>query len=60
MSVLHHESLYEQCYDEAWEEYRLAHDLTPDQLDALDQSSDLGYLPIIADEAKKRFEDQLR
>jgi len=60
MSVSHHESLYETCYDEAWEDYRIAHGLTSDQLDALDQNSDLGYLLAIADEAKKRFEDQLR
>ena len=47
MSILHHESLYETCYDEAWEDYRKAHNLTSDQLDAIDQNSELGYLPAI-------------
>lgn len=57
MSSLHHESLLETCYDEAWEDYRKEHNLTSDQLDALDQKSELGYLPIIAEEAQRRFED---
>ena len=60
MSVLHHESLYETCYDEAWEDYRKAHNLTSDQLDAIDQNSELGYLPAIAEDAQKRFNDMLQ
>ena len=57
MSVLHHESLLETCYDEAWVDYARANDLTFDQLDALDQSSERGYLPVIAEEAQRRFEE---
>jgi len=56
MSTLNHESLYETCYDEAWVDYAIANNLTQDQLDAIDQDSELGYLPEIADEAKRRFE----
>ena len=56
MSTLHHDSLYERCYDEAWIDYAIANNLTQDQLDAIDQDSELGYLPEIADEAQRRFE----
>jgi len=56
MSTLQHESLYETCYDEAWIDYAIANNLTQDELDAIDQDSELGYLPEIANEAKKRFE----
>ena len=57
MSVLQNESLLETCYDEAWTDYAKEHNLTFDQLDALDQASALGYLPEIGAEAQKRFED---
>ena len=57
MSVLHHETLLETCYDEAWVDYAVANDLTFDQLDAIDQDSELGYLSVIADEAQRRFEE---
>ena len=57
MSTLNHESLLETCYDEAWIDYAKKHNLTQDQLDAIDQDSELGYLPEIANEAQKRFED---
>ena len=50
----------EQLYDEAWIDYAIAHNLTQDQLDAIDQDSELGYLPEIAEEAKKRFEELCR
>ena len=56
MSTLHHDSLYETCYDEAWIDYSIANNLTQDELDAIDQDSELGYLPEIANEAQKRFE----
>lgn len=56
MSCLHHESLLETCYDEAWVDYAIANNLTQDQLDAIDQDSELGYLPEIAEEAQRRFE----
>ena len=56
MSTLNHESIMETCYDEAWIDYAIANNLTQDQLDAIDQDSELGYLPEIANEAQKRFE----
>ena len=49
--------LKEQLYDEAWIDYMVAHDLTQDQLEQIEQDSELGYLPEIAEEANKRFED---
>jgi len=60
MSCLSNESLMEQLYDEAWIDYAIAHNLTQDQLDKIDQDSELGYLPEIAEEAKKRFEELCR
>ena len=57
MSNIHNEALLETIYDEVWEEYRIKNNLTSDQLDALDQDSELGYLPQIANEAQKRFDD---
>ena len=60
MSTLHHESLLETCYEEAWIAYAKENNLTFDQLDAIDQNSDLGYLPVIAEEANRRFEELAR
>ncbi len=60
MSNLNNEILMEQCYDEAWVDYAVANNLTQDQLDAIDQDSELGYLPEIADEAQRRFEELCR
>ena len=60
MSTLHHDSLYETCYDEAWVDYAIKKNLTQDQLDAIDQDSPLGYLPEIEEEAKRRFEALLQ
>ena len=57
MSTLANETLLENIYDEVWVEYAKANDLTFDQLDAIDQGSELGYLPEIANEAQKRFDD---
>ena len=57
MSSLHHEALLETCYDESWEDYRKEHNLTDDQLYALEQNSQYGYLPVIAEEATRRFEE---
>ena len=60
MSTLHHESLLETCYDEAWIDYAIANNLTQDELTAIDQNSELGYLPVIANEAERRFEELCR
>ena len=57
MSNIHNESILETIYDEVWEEYRVKNSLTDDQLNTLDQNSELGYLPIISDEAQRRFEN---
>ena len=60
MSNINNESILETCYDEAWVDYAVANNLTQDQLNAIDQDSELGYLPVIADEAQKRFEDLIQ
>ena len=57
MSCLHHETLLETCYDEAWVDYAIANNLTQDELTAIEQDSEFGILPEIEAEARKRFED---
>ena len=57
MSVSHHESILETCYDEAWIDYAKEHGLPYDQLTTLEQNSDYGILPEIEAEARKRFEE---
>ena len=59
MSNINNDSLKEQLYDEAWIDYMVANNLTQDELDAIDQDSELGYLPEIAEEAERRFNDLL-
>jgi len=59
MSDINNDLLKEQLYDEAWIDYMVANNLTQDELDAIDQDSELGYLPEIAKEAEKRFNDLL-
>ena len=60
MSDINNDSLKEQLYDEAWIDYMVANNLTQDQLDAIDQDSELGYLPEIAEEAERRFNNLMR
>ncbi len=57
MSTIANEALLENIYDEVWVEYAKENNLTFDQLDALDQDSELGYLPEIAKKAQQRFDD---
>ena len=57
MSTIANETLLENIYDEVWVEYAKENNLTFDQLDALDQDSELGYLPEIAKKAQQRFDD---
>ena len=57
MSNLNNDILKEQLYDEAWIDYMVANNLTQDELDAIDQDSELGYLPEIAEEAERRFKE---
>ena len=59
MSDINNDTLKEQLYDEAWIDYMVANNLTQDELDAIDQDSELGYLPEIAKEAERRFNDLL-
>ena len=57
MSNLQNEILLENLYDEAWVDYAVEHNLTQDQLNAIEQDSELGYLPEIEAEAIRRFEE---
>jgi len=57
MSDINNDSLKEQLYDEAWIDYMVANNLTQDRLSEIEQDSELGYLPEIAEEAEKRFEE---
>ena len=57
MSCIQNEILLEQLYDEAWIDYMVANNLTQDKLSEIEQDSELGYLPEIAEEAEKRFEE---
>ena len=60
MSDINNDSLKEQLYDEAWIDYMVANNLTQDRLSEIEQDSELGYLPEIAEEAEKRFEELSR
>ena len=57
MSTLQNEILLENLYDEVWEDYRKEHNLTDDQLYALEQNSDNGIIPEIEEETNRRFQD---
>ena len=57
MSTLHHETILETCYDEAWIDYAKDNNLTHDQLEAIEQNAETGILPEIEAEARRRFED---
>jgi len=57
MSNTNNDSLKEQLYDEAWIDYMVANNLTQDKLSEIEQDSELGYLPEIAEEAERRFEE---
>ena len=60
MSDTNNDSLKEQLYDEAWIDYMVANNLTQDKLSEIEQNSELGYLPEIAEEAERRFNDLMR
>ena len=60
MSNLNNETLLEQLYDEAWIDYAVEHNLTQDQLFAIEQDSEYGVLPEIEAEARRRFEDLIQ
>ena len=60
MSCIQNETLLEQLYDEAWIDYAVEHNLTQDQLFALEQDSEFGDLPEIEVEARRRFEELIQ
>ena len=60
MSCIQNEILLEQLYDEAWIDYAVEHNLTQDQLFAIDQDSEFGVLPEIEAEARRRFEELIQ
>ena len=55
MSTLHHESILESCFDEAWESFRVHNQLTEDELNWLTNNT-LGTLDAIEKQAQKLFE----
>jgi hypothetical protein len=56
MSVLHHEALYETCFDECFEEFRVHNKLTHDMMAELCSFS-VGTLDHIERRAWKKFQD---
>ena len=60
MSNINNDILKEQLYDEAWIDYMVANNLTQDKLSEIEQDSELGYLPEIAEEAERRFNNLIR
>ena len=56
MSTLHHESLLDTCFDEAWENFRDHNKLTVDELNWLCNNT-LGTLDAIEKQARRMFED---
>ncbi len=59
MSTLHHESLLETCFDEAWESFRVHNKLTVEMMEELCSFSE-GTVNAIERSAQKRFEDLCR
>ncbi len=58
MSTLHHESLMEQCHDEAWEAFRKHNKLTEDQLNELCCRQESGTLLAIEKQAQRLFDEK--
>jgi len=57
MSNLDKDTLLENLYDEAWEDYRKQNNLTEDELLTIEQNSETGSIPEIEKETNKRFEE---
>ena len=55
MSVLHHESILENCFDQAWEEFRIHNKLTVDQMTEIENHE--GVQIALNKKANKFFED---
>ena len=54
MSVLHHESILETCFDEAWDNFRASNKLTLQQMEELWDIS-RGHRDAIESQARKLF-----
>ena len=55
MSVLHHESILENCFDQAWEEFRIHNKLTVEQMNQIENHE--GVQIALNKKATKMFED---
>ena len=56
MSVLHHEELLEDCFEQAWDNFRVSNKLTDHELNELCTFSK-GTLHAIQRQAERLFED---
>ena len=56
MSTLHHESLLETCFDEAWESFRVSNKLTVAMMEELCSFS-AGTVDAIEKTAQQMFDD---
>ena len=59
MRTLHHESLLETCFEEAWESFRVHNKLTVEQMEELCSFSQ-GTVEAVEQTARKMFEDLCR
>ena len=55
MSVLHHESILENCFDQAWEEFRIHNKLTVEQMTQIENHE--GVQISLEKKVTKMFED---
>ena len=55
MSVLHHESLLESCFDQAWEEFRVHNQLSVEQMNEMESHE--GVQIALRRSAVRMFED---
>ena len=59
MSCLQNELLLEQCFDEAWEEFRVHNELTVEMMEDLCSFSQ-GTVDAIEGKARQMFEDMIQ
>ena len=55
MSVLHHESLLESCFDQAWDEFRVHNKLTHEQMREMESHE--GVQIALCRSAERMFEE---
>ena len=55
MSVLHHESLLESCFDQAWEDFRVLNQLSVEQMNEMESHE--GVQIALRRSAERMFED---